>query len=783
MQMGYREFFERLTGHAPYGFQADIGERILAGESLIFRAPTGAGKTWTTVAPFLYSQRHGQRLADRLIYAVPLRSLASGLHATVSIALKKQFETCDKGKERAYGGAEVYCSLQMGGEKNDPFFEGDLVFCTIDQLLSGYLMMPVSLPPKLDNIVAGALIGSLVILDEAHLLDAGVALGTVIEMMNRLKGLVQFVLMTATMSDSSMAKLAGMMGAKVPKLRVDEIRSLPVQRTKRRTWAWRSELLDGQAVKAAHRGDRTLVIVNRTTRAQDLYWELEAAYRGSSTKVACLHSRFFAADRRGTEDQLQSWFGRDATETNVILVTTQVVEAGLDISADRILTELAPMNALVQRAGRTARYVERCTGEVVVFEVETDRPYEDKAAFDATRKCLGSLWAEGENIDFEREQAWVDTVHGRIESDILRRYANLRQREKNVEEAISTGHRGKLGELVRDIDTVSVLLSAKPSEVRFGREMWPSLLSVPRTSIRQLGRSIESGSGAVWMAKSPDDEGSLALFDWLPVEHAASLSGAWLIALGPAVAAYTEKAGLRLCQCGNEKPVRYEDLPQYPRYSYRRETWIDHVSRVLEQGERMAGANAVGSRLLDARLEMDPGRTEDLVRLAIGLHDLGKLTEGWQAKAWECEGGFGKMPGEALAHTNKEKGQKGPVMPHHAVEGAMAARDFLESELGDTAWAVARAIAGHHSARAANADAFVMVPEAAELVRGFGWNGFFMTGRATLADRKDFSEQLARIWEDENEHSWQLYAYLARRLRLADQAGTAAGVSEESKKA
>lgn len=102
----------------------------------------------------------------------------------------------------------------MGGQQDDPFFEGDVTFTTIDQLLSSYLFAPVSLPERVGNIGTGALIGSLVVFDEVHLLDPTRSLATSIEMLDRLKSLAQFVPMTATMPDSVLHWLEGKLGAK-----------------------------------------------------------------------------------------------------------------------------------------------------------------------------------------------------------------------------------------------------------------------------------------------------------------------------------------------------------------------------------------------------------------------------------------------------------------------------------------------------------------------------------------------------------------------------------------
>ncbi|MBL8211071.1 MAG: hypothetical protein JNK87_10185 [Bryobacterales bacterium] len=75
----YRDSFEQITGNSPYGFQERLGELLLSGQSVVFRAPTGSGKTWGTVAPFAHAMRTGKPLADRLLYALPLRIGRGGM--------------------------------------------------------------------------------------------------------------------------------------------------------------------------------------------------------------------------------------------------------------------------------------------------------------------------------------------------------------------------------------------------------------------------------------------------------------------------------------------------------------------------------------------------------------------------------------------------------------------------------------------------------------------------------------------------------------------------------
>ena len=777
-EMTYPEYFRQLTGYSPYGFQEALGQCLLKRESLVFRAPTGSGKTWATVAPFLYSIRECKRLADRLIYALPLRSLASSLHTTVLSSLRRIEPVESNAKNRDYPSTKLYCSLQMGGEKNDPFFEGDLIFCTIDQVLSGYLMMPLSLPDRLANIVAGALPGSLLILDEAHLLESRVALGTVIEMLDRFRGLIQFVLMTATMSDESMHWISRKLGAGVPDLPEAEIRQLPVQVTKRRIWRWRGGQLSSNDVVNGHHGGRTLVIVNRVERAQDLFLQLKKFYRGAPTRVACLHSRFFPEDRRRIEGDLQSWFGRDASQSDVILVTTQVVEAGMDISADQILTELSPMNSLVQRAGRTARYVERCSGAVTVFEVETNLPYNDyEQELTRTRECLQEVPEEGEDVDFLREQRWVEHVHKSAEKRALSRYESLHGRRELVENAIRTGDRGRLGDLVRDIDSVNILLADRPEQVQFDDRRWPALLSVPRTAIWKLGPAVQSGAEGIWKAESPDDESGPLRFTWSRIRQSAELSGVWLIALGSAAASYTQRAGLRIGQPGEPKPVIYVDLPPVLRYQYVYESWADHVTRVMEQARAMAFANSIGARELANVLSLAVETTEKLMELTVMLHDVGKLSAKWQSEAWNYETArTGRQRTEAIAHTTKKIGERGPALPPHAVEGAFAATPMLARDYSNAGWSVASAVARHHSARAKTCCEFELIPEAEKLLHLVGGGAWELRDGRSGLDLKEFAQDLEATWEEAE--WWPAYAYLVRRLRLADQAGTAAGVRD-----
>ena len=155
-----------------------------------------------------------------------------------------------------------------------------------------------------------------------------------------------------TASDSRLARLA-----RAPK-RLARSPVAPASSKKADLAAYVARLAD--AIVDAHRvGRMTLAIVNRVDRAQALRDALEntlAARRPAAPTLALVHSRFRLADRAREMEKVT-----DADDPNPhgrIVVATQAVEAGVDISAAVLFTELAPWSSLVQRFGRANRYAE-----------------------------------------------------------------------------------------------------------------------------------------------------------------------------------------------------------------------------------------------------------------------------------------------------------------------------------------------------------------------------------------------------------------------------------------
>lgn len=102
-----------------------------------------------------------------------------------------------------------------------------------------------------------------------------------------------------------------------------------------------------------------LVVCNTISDAQKLTAHLTPWAARHEIEVICLHSRFRQADRRRLTQDILFKFGVDglARPKKAVLIATQIAEQSLDVDFDLIITCLAPVAALLQRAGRGHRHI------------------------------------------------------------------------------------------------------------------------------------------------------------------------------------------------------------------------------------------------------------------------------------------------------------------------------------------------------------------------------------------------------------------------------------------
>ncbi|RYL93714.1 CRISPR-associated helicase Cas3' [Sporolactobacillus sp. THM19-2] len=162
--------------------------------------------------------------------------------------------------------------------------------------------------------------------------------------------------------------------------------------------------------------DKILVIVNTVNKAQSIYKALKNAGEEARNRreVFLFHSRFTKADRSIKEDDILR-MGRLDNESRCIWVTTQVVEASVDIDFDVLYTELSDLGGLFQRMGRVFRNRELTDSHinVIVYTGGKTAPSGisagshsviDKGIFDLSKQALQALSTESNPVLFSEEK-------------------------------------------------------------------------------------------------------------------------------------------------------------------------------------------------------------------------------------------------------------------------------------------------------------------------------------------------------------------------------------------
>jgi CRISPR-associated endonuclease/helicase Cas3 len=333
-------------------------------------APCGAGKTlaaWRWIAA-----RLGARPAAHVIFLYPTRATATeGFRDYVSYApesdaalltgtaryeLQDMFSNpVDERHGRDYLTEDRLYALG--------FWQKRVFSATVDQFLAflqqsyrGICLLPV-------------LADSVVVIDEVHSFDAGL-FSALVSLLQNFD--LPVLCMTASLPAKRRKKLeeCGLTifpGEANQFEDLDRRAQLLRYKVEKRNDAGEAEHIARQAIRE---GRRVLWVVNTVDRCQSLARKLE------DLKPLCYHSRYRLQDRKDRHYKVIDAFQNH--EGGVLAITTQVCEMSLDLNAHVLISEVAPIPALIQRMGRCNRRTEKESdpmGEVYLHFPEADRPY------------------------------------------------------------------------------------------------------------------------------------------------------------------------------------------------------------------------------------------------------------------------------------------------------------------------------------------------------------------------------------------------------------------------
>lgn len=147
-----------------------------------------------------------------------------------------------------------------------------------------------------------------------------------------------------------------------------------------------------RAIEAYQKDNRVLWVVNTVNQCREIAAKLENTL---GVEVLTYHSRFRLKDRQKQHDKTVEAFDyQQGKRKSAIAVTTQVCEMSLDLDADVLITELAPISALVQRFGRSNRHLshgEKFLAQIFVYEPPRELPYKTKE-LDKSREFLAEIF-------------------------------------------------------------------------------------------------------------------------------------------------------------------------------------------------------------------------------------------------------------------------------------------------------------------------------------------------------------------------------------------------------
>lgn len=412
--MSYSEFFKRATEKIPYDYQSRLGEQPWPD---LLDIPTGLGKTAAVVLAWVYKRRmlHDQHTPRRLVYCLPMRVLVEQTHSNVVAWLTKLDHY---GAEPRCGKVSVH--LLMGGADDvkkaswAEYPEDDMILIgTQDMLLSRALMRGYGMG-RYQWPIHFALLhnDAFWVFDEVQLMGPGLATSAQLEAFRNMSDFPlakrsKSLWISATLNKDwlSTVDFAPHIAHCEPfRLSEEEKqgkairdRRESIKRVDRASTALSEDNIKGGAKEYANEmasevlrkhqpGTQTLVIVNTVDRAQAVYQAIRAVE--NSPESLLVHSRFRPVDRM----RINAALG-DCPDTGRIIVATQAIEAGVDITSRTLFTELAPWSSLVQRFGRCNRAGERNDkggADVYWIDVAEPSPYEPEALDDARSK-LGTL--------------------------------------------------------------------------------------------------------------------------------------------------------------------------------------------------------------------------------------------------------------------------------------------------------------------------------------------------------------------------------------------------------
>ncbi|WP_137130261.1 CRISPR-associated helicase Cas3' [Rhizobium sp. FY34] len=401
------------AGKAPRPMQVAAADLPIGKEPHLIMIEDGTGSGKTEAALLLAARMMAEGQGEGIYVALPTMATANAMHGRLDAAMVGLFEDTEERPASlvlAHGKAGLALALDnlahdgvagpaggdgredtvserfnawIGDGRKKAFF-ADAGAGTIDQAFLSIL------PKKHLTLRQYALAGRILIVDEAHACDAymGEELKTLVEMQARLGGSV--IILSATLGERMRRDLilAFACGRGLKDRNAGPLKRRALSQAYPLLTRYGGECeLEEIPVEALSALSRRVDIARLDDRAASVALALDAAGKGASVAIICnavdsaiavhaalalaghppdrltlFHARFVVGDRMAIEERVLRLFGPKSeppARAGQILVATQVVEQSLDLDFDVMMSDLAPVDLLIQRAGRLWRHARK----------------------------------------------------------------------------------------------------------------------------------------------------------------------------------------------------------------------------------------------------------------------------------------------------------------------------------------------------------------------------------------------------------------------------------------
>lgn len=369
-------------------------DSIPSGGLVVARMPTGYGKTVSTFFLAASVKELGPDYGiSRVIHVLPMRSL-------IEASVRKAIDLAKASKLLGLDDVGYQASIYIPDVAKDQLFLKNLVYTTLDSYVLNFAKItPLQSRWASYHAARASIYTSITVFDEAHLftdVDESKAFTVLAQIIRRLiDAHLPVIVMTATAPDSLIEKVVEAVGAAgkdqcivvsvekgFPKLNIDCVVRVAEYEFDEPRITTKLLSVDGEHRYREHvlsivkqgiwDGKKILIVRNKVSKAIDIYRYLASEI--GFERVVLVHGRLSLGDRAKAVKMIIGEGGNGASsyrpEVDVV-ISTQVIEAGIDIDADILVTDPAPLAQLVQRVGRVNRSGTR-GGEVYIANPSSD---------------------------------------------------------------------------------------------------------------------------------------------------------------------------------------------------------------------------------------------------------------------------------------------------------------------------------------------------------------------------------------------------------------------------